>query len=65
MKEVKSPHALVDISKENKCANFQRKVNSTWVIASKSCFLKQKTQFLENKLSKLKYKNHRKASIIK
>ena len=65
MKEVKSLHALVDISKENKLAYFQRKINSTWVIASKSCFLKQKTQFLENKVSKLKYKNHRKSSIIK
>ena len=57
-------HAL-DIPKENKCANFQRKVNSIRDIASKSCFLKQKTQFLENKLSKLKYKKHCNASIIK
>ena len=65
IKKVKSPHALVDISKESKCANFQRRVNSTWAIASKSYFLKQKTQFLENKLSKHKYKIHPKASIIK
>ena len=59
VRKIQSPYALADISKENKCANFQRKVNSTWVIVSKSCFFKQKTLFLENKLSKLRYKIRR------